>query len=840
MKKMIKKNKEEILIFLLAITISFICFLPIIINNNGVYYFQSDSLEQQYPFLMGYWQMIHDGTFFKGFQWSLGYGNNQLSYVFYNMLSPFNLLVYPLPKEWIKYSMTYLSIFKFGCLALSSSYWLKNLTNKFSLKLMGSLMLTFCGWILFYFHYNFLDVFVFYPLILYFIDEYLIKKKISGFIITVFLLTVINYYFSYLLIPFACLYALFRYLILTKNPTFKETFKTGLKFIILFVLSIGLAGFILIPCVHLLINTPRLTESLSVIGIVSKNDLFRTISTLFSPTTNFLDPYYFISSQVNLPYSGWGAGASIFTGSIIPLILIYFIINKTTKEKLYLVVFTIILLIFLIFPIFYKLFQGTIDTRWLYMFSILFVYISVYQLNQILDNGINRIKLSLSFIIYIILILVLFFISQRYYYRDIGFLRENIKIILVPVFFVLLYSITLLLKKPKYILIILIILETLFNFNLFISNNGPVGYDKNTFDVENNNVIDEIKTNDDSFYRILYGREKEILANKPFMDQIPGNSFYLSIYNFEQEYFFTSKSGWSMPQQAGFYGVRNLIGNKYLISDSNLLLYPIGYSKMNGYYLNDYFTGLGFFSNKTINSKVLLENNSDLLKNRILENYIVTDTSKNISYNFENELVTILDPYISDYIDISLENSVSDSILYIINGGIPNISLKLYNDDILVSESAYSQYGYIEVYLPPDIKIDRIVLNCDDTDNVGSPIQIKMLNNATIAFEDVYNNKKNYLLTNVKFDGDKITAIANIDKKMTLFTAIPYDIGWDLYVNGTKTEYEKVDLGFIGLTLESGEYEFEFIYHTPWLNYGLIFSIISAGILVVLIKKKVV
>ncbi len=72
----------------------------------------------------------------------------------------------------------------------------------------------------------------------------------------------------------------------------------------------------------------------------------------------------------------------------------------------------------------------------------------------------------------------------------------------------------------------------------------------------------------------------------------------------------------------------------------------------------------------------------------------------------------------------------------------------------------------------------------------------------------------------------------NEDGKV-LFTSIPYDEGWEIKVNGVKTEpLQLLDGAFIGLDLPKGSYDIEFRYHVPGLKTGVIISLISLMLMI--------
>ena len=68
-----------------------------------------------------------------------------------------------------------------------------------------------------------------------------------------------------------------------------------------------------------------------------------------------------------------------------------------------------------------------------------------------------------------------------------------------------------------------------------------------------------------------------------------------------------------------------------------------------------------------------------------------------------------------------------------------------------------------------------------------------------------------------------------------LFLSVPYDEGFTAYVNGQKTDIEKVNTGFCAVKVSSGENVIKFVYRTPGLYQGMIISAAALLILIVYI-----
>lgn len=89
------------------------------------------------------------------------------------------------------------------------------------------------------------------------------------------------------------------------------------------------------------------------------------------------------------------------------------------------------------------------------------------------------------------------------------------------------------------------------------------------------------------------------------------------------------------------------------------------------------------------------------------------------------------------------------------------------------------------------------------------------------------------------FSTSWVTGKVHTKNKSVLFLSIPWNEGWNAYVDGKKTELFQVDTAFSGLTVEEGDHEIILRYRTPGLTEGVLISAIScAGWFLILIWKK--
>ena len=100
--------------------------------------------------------------------------------------------------------------------------------------------------------------------------------------------------------------------------------------------------------------------------------------------------------------------------------------------------------------------------------------------------------------------------------------------------------------------------------------------------------------------------------------------------------------------------------------------------------------------------------------------------------------------------------------------------------------------------------------------------------------------KKNQLEIITYKKDNYIKGKINVTKdKTTLFTSIPYDDGWRVFVDGKKVKYDKLLTAFIGVDLTEGEHIIEFKYIPKGFIIGSIISFISLfGTILYIFKQK--
>ncbi|MDD6261680.1 MAG: YfhO family protein [Clostridiales bacterium] len=91
------------------------------------------------------------------------------------------------------------------------------------------------------------------------------------------------------------------------------------------------------------------------------------------------------------------------------------------------------------------------------------------------------------------------------------------------------------------------------------------------------------------------------------------------------------------------------------------------------------------------------------------------------------------------------------------------------------------------------------------------------------------------------FSNTRISGSVSFSEDGLLFISIPADRGWSVYVDGNRTEPQKVAGYFLGVPVASGDHEVRLVYRTPGLTAGLIISLLSSAAVILLwsyVRKK--
>ena len=762
-------EKEYVNRYVLTMFISlFACcaiFHNTICNNDSLFFLTNDTnIIKQYALMKNYYIKMHSMSFSQ-FDWTLGLGNSFYSLIKDGLLSPFNLLILPFSKDILPQICLYLNIFKIIFLSLTSCLWLEKITKDRFKTILISVLVTFSGIVVLYWESGFFDCFVLLPLCLYFVEHYIETDKTIGLVASMAVLFFTNCVYTIPLALFLVIYYLSR-----TNKYIKT-----IKFVMITICSVGLTTFVMIPS----------------IGFLNSKDGLSFISMLFGTFLPYSNTYYALGAMLCF-------GVSIF------------FVDDNQKKIRYGVGFVFILIISMLLT---KQFQSVV------MF-IPYFYICLIVSESIADLEDKYLIYLIELSVFVVFILIGLFTNDF----DIDIVLKQCALVVVSIIAIII------LKNNTLESITLVVLTAaLLSTNIYISNEigAPKRFIKNT----NYSSLSAITSDDKGLYRIINddGADKNVnkddeyyLMSYTYSDvenNIPGVLNNIGDFNPESKEIIDLVNKKNDPNEyMGFnkneISFFNLFGTKYWYSSDSEKKCPSYYSKVDGkdYYINDYFVELGYVNNKTINSD-FVSTLSLFEQEKVLREYVALKESDNTNYELISSYnLTMLEDYTYEGLLVhEFEEPINDVTLVINSGGIPTIDAEMYMDDVLVKTEHYYSYDFCNVEV--DSPINKIIVKYDDVDGVDYGIRLFMTTPNKNNEELVYNQRSQNCFKNVVFDNNMISANINANEDNSLvYTYIPYDLNWGVYVDGQRVGILKANYGFLAFRIDKGEHNIEFVY----------------------------
>ena len=109
------------------------------------------------------------------------------------------------------------------------------------------------------------------------------------------------------------------------------------------------------------------------------------------------------------------------------------------------------------------------------------------------------------------------------------------------------------------------------------------------------------------------------------------------------------------------------------------------------------------------------------------------------------------------------------------------------------------------------------------------------------VFERAYDRLKDEVLDVTEYTSKSLKGTINVKKDNLLYTSIPYEKGWKVYVDGRRADITLIAGAFMGVGLTEGDHVVEFIYSPVQVYLGAVLSLLGAGglgMISVLHRKK--
>ena len=194
----------------LAFAFTFVGFLMVMLikglcpfGDSAMLY--SDAYHQYYPFFLAFRRAILSGESLL-YSWDVGLGMDYLGLIAYYLASPLNLLSLILPENWMLPYFSLMVPLKLGLAAMFFALFLQKLYGheEIGLSLFGCFY-GLCAWALAYlWNIMWLDTFALLPLVMLGMVRLLTQRKFMLYTLTLFLSILANYYIGF----FTCVFLL--------------------------------------------------------------------------------------------------------------------------------------------------------------------------------------------------------------------------------------------------------------------------------------------------------------------------------------------------------------------------------------------------------------------------------------------------------------------------------------------------------------------------------------------------------------------------------------------------------------------------------------------------------
>lgn len=787
------------------------------------------------------------------YSWQAGMGLNFLGLFAYYLASPFSLLILLFNKHNLPEALLLITLLKIGTAGMTFAVMARSLIEgtKISVIIFSVFYALMSYSIVYSFNIMWLDGLIVLPLVILGVEKILRHNKAFLFFISLIFIFIANFYIAYMVGLFSLLFLIVRFFTFYPLSEIKSFLRKLVMFLFSAILAVGCSAFLWIPTYFALTHGQGGPE-FSLFNWKINFKLFDLLSKLQ------------LGSYDTLQFGGL---PNIYCG-LLPLVLLplFFLSDKiASKEKLlYLSLFVVLVFSFNFYNI-DLMWHGFDKPDWFlyrysFVFSFLMILLSYRSFNLLQSSDIPKVlRISL---VWLIIIIVL----QKFDYAYLSDKLVIISLFLIGMYYLLLYGLAAHrdTDKKKAILITLtffLIMETSLNsWYLIRRMDAEFGYrSKEQYDqplVKLESMISKIEVKDhDDFYRLdrIGGRT----FNDPLNADYKGITHFSSMANvalheFLRQLGFLSTASYKSVNFAGSTPItESFLAVKYILSTQEK---GIGYQEISveddyKIFENDFFLPLGFMVSKKLKDLDITQNNPFQLQNDLV----------NLAQGHDLQSPDYLDFFVTiDLDEIEMKNmAVSNMVGYDHYTKI-NEELDGWVEFTIVNPQEQQVYAcFNSIHIFTDIYLN------DEKIGGYLPINNKRIvdlgfhpEGEVLKFKIVVNRGEFSLVESFFYGLDETRLREALDplrdgsmeiiqvtdtsirgKVMArgdglLFTSIPYDPGWTVYLDGQKAPISKIGDSLIAIELTEGEHIVEFSFRPLGFRQGLFVSGFSCLVLI--------
>ncbi|HJI92922.1 MAG TPA: YfhO family protein [Oscillospiraceae bacterium] len=809
------------------------------------------------------------------YSWITGGGSSFLGNYLNYLSSPLSFLIFLFDKEDISYAITFIVALKCILSATSFSYYLKKSFNKdnYFLSAFGILYAFSAYFLAYYWNVMWLDAMIMLPLIALGIEKIFKTGDIKLYTVSLVILFFANYYMGYMCCIFAVLYFFVCFINtysndgkLNENAVYEKKYSTkalmnnvfinrGVKFAFASIIAALICAITLVPVFMILKNSSATSGTFP--------QTFKSYFDLLDLITS-----HFALLETTIRSSGDNVLPNIYTGILTFILLPLFLVNN--KIKLKEKATYVVLIIFFVFCfnnncaeyIWHAFhFPNDLPYRYSYMYSFI---IAVMGYKTIL----NFKGIKVKDIAYTGLAIISFVIICQKFLTN----KMTNSTIYATIIFVTLWCGFLFLLKNKnaqkktvsFVLVTFILCETIISSIVGL----PLNQDNKNYK-ENyktyTDAINYIDNKDSGFYRTelcylntrmdpaYYGYNGiSVFSSMAYESYSQLQSSLGMQGNKVNSYTYNTQT----PVYNMMFNIKYLIQTDVSLAPSSNLYKKIHTTsdKKSNVYENKYNLPIAYCVNSKIDDWVTDEGNpfeiqSDFVK--LATGY--SNLFKPVEYNstdfdaVSGDDVTENGTYWLEKSDsssnygtetVSLSPTIDGNLyLYVKSSDLKTITV---NSEKVSDITQSMEYAYI-LDLGYHNKGDEVLVSLDAStmESESTSFDFYCYTADDTVVKNMYNSLAGNSLDVESYSDTTIKGTVKAKENCYLYSSIPYDDGWSVYVDGKKAETFEIGGTLLAIELTPGQHKIEYKYFPVGFLYGIIISSVTVfGLCVFYIYNK--
>ena len=785
--------------------------LVVIFAQRGIFPFgeecflRTDMYHQYAPFFSEFqYKLTHGGSLL--YSWDIGMGVNFSALYAYYLASPMNWLVALCPRQFLIEFMTVLIVIKTGLSGLFFTWYLRKHTGtrEFGSCFFG-IFYALSGYMAAYsWNIMWLDCILLFPVILFGLERLVKEKKGMVYCIALGLSILSNYYISIMICIFMVIYAAVL-VILYPPKKGKEFAATAGRFTLYSLLAGGLAAVVLLPEIYALQATAS-----------GNFDFPKTVSSYFSIFDMIARHIGNVQTEIGLDH--W---PNIYCGVAVLMLLLLYLGNKNIKIKEKAVYFSLLLFFYasfsvnvlnfiwhgfhypnslpcrqsfiyiaLVLVMCYKAYLELKKTPWKHIVMAFWGAAAFVILAEKLVDNEEQFHFA---VFYAAILFLALYTGCIYLYHSRKWCRDGVLLAVLG----------------------LVFCESAVNMAVTsIPTTSRTAYVKDNEDTML--LADSIRSS--VFYRIEKGESRT--KNDGAWMNFPSASLFSSVASAAMSDFFksvgceSSTNAYSVKGSTPF--IDALFATRYGIypdqQPADGLKEQIGRQGSMWFYENKYTLPVGFVMPQDMETNWVLDSGNPA--------------------NVQNDLSSVLGVSnllvpaegVSEGKKLTFTADASgDYYVYVTNKKVEEVSAEI-GERSLSFDNVDRGYFLELGYLP---KGQEVILQSQTDGNPAMQAEIWRFDPE--AMEEIYQCLSKSPLELSSWTDTGLAGSINTPEGGTMFTSIPYDKGWKIWVDGTAVSGRPVFDAFLGVDLEPGEHKIRLSYEPQGLKTGAVITGVSAA-----------